>query len=98
MPGIARLTLRGFGRTNSVTVPAVRPEREHALVAAVRDGAPDGVLAHGGGGSYGGCAPVQGGAARLTRAGGRPPRLRPAPRGGGGEAGVTTGGGPRWRW
>jgi decaprenylphospho-beta-D-ribofuranose 2-oxidase len=66
MPGIARLTLRGFGRTNSVTVPAVRPEREQALLAAVRDGAPHGVLAHGGGRSYGDCALVEGGTAVLT--------------------------------
>src|SRR5262249_33095388 len=53
--------------TNSVTVPAVRPEREQALVAAVRDGAPHGVLAHGGGRSYGDCALVKDGTAVLTR-------------------------------
>jgi decaprenylphospho-beta-D-ribofuranose 2-oxidase len=62
----ARLTLSGFGRTISVTVPAVRPEREQALLAAVRDAAHGGLLAHGGGRSYGDCALVNGGTAVLT--------------------------------
>jgi decaprenylphospho-beta-D-ribofuranose 2-oxidase len=66
MPRMARLTLAGFGRTNSVTVSAVRPEREQALLAAVRDGAPDGLLAYGGGRSYGDCALVKEGTAVLT--------------------------------
>jgi decaprenylphospho-beta-D-ribofuranose 2-oxidase len=64
---MARLTLGGFGRTNSVTVPAVRPEREQALLAAVRDGASNGLLAYGGGRSYGDCALVKEGTAVLTR-------------------------------
>jgi decaprenylphospho-beta-D-ribofuranose 2-oxidase len=67
MPAMARLTLGGFGRTNSVTVPAVRPEREQALLAAVRDGASNGLLAYGGGRSYGDCALVKEGTAVLTR-------------------------------
>src|SRR5215472_4914396 len=67
MPGMARLRLGGFGRTNFVTVPAVRPEREQALLAAVLDGAADGLLAYGGGRSYGDCALVKDGTAVLTR-------------------------------
>jgi decaprenylphospho-beta-D-ribofuranose 2-oxidase len=66
MGDTARLTLSGFGRTLSVTVPAVRPEREQALLAAVRDGARGGLLAYGGGRSYGDCALVSGGTAVLT--------------------------------
>jgi decaprenylphospho-beta-D-ribofuranose 2-oxidase len=64
---MARITLGGFGRTDSVTVPAVRPEREQAMLAAVRDGAPDGLLAYGGGRSYGDCALVKEGTAVLTK-------------------------------
>lgn len=66
MPGTARVTLGGFGRTTRVTVPAVRPEREHALLAAVRDAGTDGLLAYGGGRSYGDCALVSRGTAVLT--------------------------------
>jgi decaprenylphospho-beta-D-ribofuranose 2-oxidase len=66
MPGTARVTLSGFGRTTRVTVPAVRPEREQALLAAVRAAGPDGLLAYGGGRSYGDCALVSRGTALLT--------------------------------
>ncbi len=67
MARTARLTLGGFGRTSRVTGPAVRPERERDLLAAVRAGAAGGLLAHGGGRSYGDCALPGGGTAVLTR-------------------------------
>lgn len=67
MAGMARLTLSGFGRTTCVTVPAVRPEREQALLAAVRAAASGGLLAYGGGRSYGDCALTSGTAVLTSR-------------------------------
>ena len=67
MARTASVTLSGFGRTTSVIVPAVRPEREQELLAAVRNAAAGGLLAYGGGRSYGDCALISGGTALLTR-------------------------------
>lgn len=67
MTRTARVTLSGFGRTTCVTVPAVRPEREQELLAAVRNAATGGLLAYGGGRSYGDCALISAGTAVLTR-------------------------------
>jgi len=63
----ARLRLSGFGGTHAVEVAALRPEREHELVAAVGAAGPEGLLAHGGGRSYGDCALPAGATAVLTR-------------------------------
>ena len=63
------LTLSGWGRTSAVTVGGYRPERISAVVQAVQAtqaGGTGGVIAFGGGRSYGDAALNGGGAAILT--------------------------------
>lgn len=61
-----QLTLSGWGRTSSATVGAYRPERVSAVVQAVRAGGAGGIIAFGGGRSYGDAALNGGGTAILT--------------------------------
>ncbi len=61
------MTLSGWGRTSAAAVNACRPERLSELRAALRETGTEGIIAHGGGRSYGDEALNGGGRAILTQ-------------------------------